>query len=136
MLLNRTRAMLANANAALPKSYWLEALNYATHLHNLSPSHSISSTLSQQYTGNVPDVSQLRTFGCIAHAHVPEKSCNKLSACSLSCIFLGFSQQRTTFHLMHRPTRKFIESRDVVFDKGGDQERIILKPYADDPSTA
>jgi len=107
-LLNRTRAMLADA--ALPKSYWLEALNYATHLHNLSPSHSVSSTPTQQYMGNVPDVSQLHTFSCIAYAHIPEKSHNKLSAHSLSCIFLGFSQQCTTFHLMHRPTRKFIES--------------------------
>jgi hypothetical protein len=83
------------ADAKLPKSYWLEALNYATHLHNLSPSHSVSSTPALQYMGNIPDVSQLRTFSCIAHAHVPEKSCDKLSACSLSCIFLGFSQQRT-----------------------------------------
>ena len=89
-LLNRTHAMLANA--ALPKSYWLEALNYTTHLHNLSPSHSVSSTPAQQYTGNIPDVSQLHTFGCIAHTHVPEKSCDKLSACSLSYIFLSFSQ--------------------------------------------
>ena len=112
--------MLANANAALPKSYWLKALNYATHLHNLSPSCSISSTPTQQYMGNVLDISRLHTFSCITHAHVSEKSCDKLSACSLSCIFLGFLQQHTTFHLMHRPTQKFIESHDVIFDKGGD----------------
>ena len=123
-------------DATLPKSYWLEALNYATHLHNLSPSCSVSSIPTQQYIGNILDISQLHTFGCIAHAHVPEKSCNKLSAHSLSCIFLSFSQQRTAFHLMHRPTWKFIESCDVIFDEGGDQERIILEPDADDPSTA
>jgi hypothetical protein len=123
-------------DAKLPKSYWLEALNYATHLHNLSPSRSVSSTPTLQYTGNILDVSRLRTFSCTAHAHVPEKSCDKLSAHSLSCIFLGFSQQRTAFRLMHRPTRKFIESHDVVFDEGGDQERIILEPDVDDPSNS
>jgi hypothetical protein len=133
-LLNRTQAMLADTK--LPKSYWLEALNYATHLHNLSPSRSVSSTPTLQYMGNIPDVLRLCTFSCITHAHIPEKSCDKLSAHSLSCIFLGFSQQRTTFHLMHRPTCKFIESRDVVFDEGGGQERIILEPNIDNPSNS
>jgi len=89
-LLNRTHAMLADTK--LPKSYWLKALNYATHLHNLSPFCSVSSTPAQQYTGNVLDVLRLHTFGCITHTHIPEKSCDKLSARSLFCIFLGFSQ--------------------------------------------
>jgi len=124
------------ANTKLPKSYWLEALNYATHLPNLSPSHSISSTPTLQYMGNIPDVSRLHTFGCIAHAHVPEKSHDKLSACSLSCIFLSFSQQRTAFCLMHRLTCKFIESHNIIFDEGGDQEQIILKPDVNDPSNS
>jgi len=91
MLLDKARAMLADAN--LPKSYWLEAVNYATLLHNLSPSCSISTTPSELYTGTKPDVLQLRMFSCMAHTHVPEKSCDKLSAHSLSCTFLGFSQQ-------------------------------------------
>jgi len=47
--------MLADTN--LPKSYWLEALNYATYLHNLSPSCSVSSTPALQYTGNILDIS-------------------------------------------------------------------------------
>jgi hypothetical protein len=117
MLLDKAQAMLANTN--LPKSYWLEALNYATFLHNLSPSHSISTTPSKLYTGTKLDVSRLCVFGCTAHMHIPEKSCDKLSAHSLSCIFLGFSQQQTAFHLMHRPSHRFIESYDVIFDKGG-----------------
>jgi hypothetical protein len=29
---------------------------------------------------------------------------------------------------------KFIKSCDIIFDEGGDQERIILKPDADDDS--
>jgi len=89
-LLNKFRAMLTNAN--LPKSYWLEALNYATYLHNLSPSHSVSTTPSELYTGTKPNILQLRVFGCTAHTHVPEKSRDKLSAHSLTCTFLGFSQ--------------------------------------------
>jgi len=54
-LLDKSRAMLANAK--LLKSYWLEALNYTTLLHNLSPSRSTATTPSKAYTGTKPDVS-------------------------------------------------------------------------------
>jgi transposase InsO family protein len=53
-LLHKAQAMLTDTN--LLKSYWLEALNYATFLHNLSPSCSISTTPSELYTGTKPDV--------------------------------------------------------------------------------
>jgi len=77
-LLDKVRTMLADAD--LPKSYWLEVLNYATLLHNISPSHSAPTTPSKAYMGTKPDVSQLRVFGCITHIHIPEQACDKLSA--------------------------------------------------------
>jgi hypothetical protein len=135
-LLDKSYAMLTDTQ--LLKSYWLKALNYATFLHNVSPSHSITTTLTKVYTGTKLDVSQLQVFGCIAHAHILEKSQDKLSAHSLPCTFLGFSQQCSAFHLMHRPSQRFIESYDIVFDEGGPtlhQEHIILKPNANNTST-
>jgi transposase InsO family protein len=47
MLLDKTRAMLSDAN--LPKSYWLEALNYTVLLHNVSPSKSLGMTPTEEY---------------------------------------------------------------------------------------
>jgi hypothetical protein len=55
MLLDKTQAMLSDAN--LPESYWLEALNYAILLHNVSPSKSLGTTPTEAYTGTKPDVS-------------------------------------------------------------------------------
>jgi transposase InsO family protein len=54
-LLDKVRAMLTNAD--LPKPYWLEALNYATLLHNVSPSHSVPTTASEAYIGTKLDIS-------------------------------------------------------------------------------
>jgi hypothetical protein len=54
-LLDKVRAMLTEAE--LPKPYWLEALNYATLLHNVSPSCSVPTTPSKAYMGTKPDVS-------------------------------------------------------------------------------
>jgi hypothetical protein len=133
-LLDKTRAMLSNAD--LPKSYWLEALNYAVLLHNVSPSKSLGTTPTEEYTGTKPDVSRLHVFGCMAHVHVPEQARGKLSACSMTCTFLGFAQQRSMFRLIHRPIQKFLESCNIVFNEGGPSprhERIILEPNDDTP---
>jgi hypothetical protein len=54
-------------------------------------------------------------------------------------MFLGFANNHSAFRLIYRPTKKFIESRDVVFDEGGPtlrHERIILEPDATPPSVA
>jgi len=67
----------------------------------------------------------------VAYVHVPEQARGKLSARSMACTFLGFAQQHSAFRLVHRPTQKFIESCDVVFNKGGPTSRhecIILEP--------
>jgi len=55
MLLEKTRAMLSDAN--LPETYWLEALNYAVLLHNISPSKSLGTTPTEEYTGTKLDIS-------------------------------------------------------------------------------
>jgi transposase InsO family protein len=89
-LLDKTRAMLSDAN--LPESYWLEALNYAVLLHNVSPSKFLGTTPTEEYTGTKPDISRLRVFGCVAHVYVPAHARGKLSARSMACTFLGFAQ--------------------------------------------
>jgi hypothetical protein len=128
-LLEKTQAMLSDAK--LPKLYWLEALNYAILLHNVSPSKALGTTLTEEYTGTKPDVSQLYIFSCMAHIHIPEHARGKLSTHSMACTFPSFAQQRSAFCLVHRPTRKFLKSRDIIFNKGGPtlrHKRIILKP--------
>jgi len=128
-LLNRVRAMLSNVK--LPDSYWLEALNYAILLHNVSPTATLTIIPAEAYSATKPDISRLRIFGCVAHAHVPEHSHTKLSVRSLPCTFLSFAPHCSTFRLMHRPTCKFIESHNIVFDEGGPtlhHECIILEP--------
>jgi hypothetical protein len=75
-------------------------------------------------------MSRSSEFLGVAYAHIPKKSQDKLSAHSLPCTFLGFSQQCSAFHLMHQLSQRFIKSHDIIFDEGGPtscQECIILK---------
>jgi len=127
-LVKRVCTMLVEAE--LPDAYWWDALRYAALLHNVSPTRSLSdSTPEESWSGNKPDISRLRVFSCRAFVHIPNKLRGKLSAKSLVCTFIGYAQQRKAYHLVHRPSKRFIDSRDVIFDKGGTStsyEHIIL----------
>jgi len=90
MLLEHVWMMLTDAD--LPDSYWWDALQYAALLHNMSPTCSLNnSTPEEAWSGNKPDVSRLRIFGCHAFVHIPDKQCDKLAAKSLICTFLGYT---------------------------------------------
>jgi len=112
-LVERVRTMLVEAE--LPDTYWWDALRYATLLHNVSPTRSLSdSTPKESWSGNKPDVSRLHVFSCRAFVHIPNKLCGKLSAKSLVCTFIGYAQQRKAYHLVHRLSKRFIDSRCYV----------------------
>jgi len=111
-LVKRVHTMLIDAE--LPDGYWWDALQYAALLHNVSPMRSLSDcTPEESWSGNKPDVSRLCVFGCKAFVHIPDKMRGKLSAKSL----------------VHRPSGRFLESRNIIFDEGGTNtsyERVIL----------
>ena len=134
-LLNNVRAMLADAD--LPNTFWFEALTYAAHLHNLSPTRALENmTPEEAWSGNKPDVSHLRVFGSKAFVHVPDNQRSKLGAKSLVCTFLGQAPNLKVFRLIHKPTRTFFESRDVIFDEGQQvYQRVTLEKYTTPPST-
>lgn len=58
----------------LPMSYRREAVLYAAHLQNINPtSRLIWSTLYEAVFKRVPNVSYLRTLGCLAIVHIPKQ---------------------------------------------------------------
>src|SRR5271154_1252957 len=66
------RAMLYQAN--MPESFWAEAVVTAAHIWNRLPSKAINnSTPYERYFGKVPNLQNLKPFGCIVYAHVPKK---------------------------------------------------------------
>jgi transposase InsO family protein len=81
-LVERVRTMLLDAD--LPESYWWEALQYAALLHNVSPTRSLDDHTPGR-SGNKPDVSRLRVFGCRAFVHIPDRLRDKFAAKSLIC---------------------------------------------------
>lgn len=113
-LVEKARCMLFGAK--LDKSFWAEAISTAAYLTNRSPNRNLEmKTPEEVWTGKVPDLSNLKVFGCLAMVHVPKKLRKKLDAKSEEFIFVGYCEETKGFRLIHPTTKKFTKSRDVVF---------------------
>lgn len=110
------RTILAASN--LPASYWTFAAVAAAYVINRS-SHNDDITPYEKYTGGMPDISNLRPFGCRAYARVSDPKAPALGSQARPCILIGYAAQSTygTYQLLTTDLAKptIIESRSVVF---------------------
>ena len=112
-LMDKVRSMLYHSN--LPLHFWGEALATATYLSNRSPTSTLEETPFERWHGTKPDISNLRVFGCVAYAHIPDEKRKKLDKKSKKCIFVGYPPGKKGYKLFDPITRKMLYSRDVIF---------------------
>ncbi|PNX62607.1 equilibrative nucleoside transporter 3-like protein, partial [Trifolium pratense] len=107
----------------VPKSFWPEAVNWATYLMNRSPTFSVKDmTPEEAWSGRKPSVSHFRVFGCLAHVHIPDSQRKKLDSKSKKCVLLGVSDVSKAYKLYDPIDKKIITSRDVVFEESKEWE--------------
>ena len=123
-LVESVRSMLSDSK--LPKRFWAEGLSTATYLHNRSPTNSVQGmTPYEVWTGQKPNVSQLRVFGCDAYPHTPKDERSKMDPKARKNIFLGYGNNVKGYRLYDKGKCKVFYSRDVIFNEtksGGDQQ--------------
>ncbi|KAK2442007.1 putative mitochondrial protein [Trifolium repens] len=132
-LLNMVRSMLSGRN--VPKSFWPEALKWATYVLNRSPTLSVKNmTPEEAWTGRKPTVHHFRVFGCLAHVHIHDVHRKKLDDKSIPCFLLGISEESKGYKLYDPSAKKVIVSKDVIFEesKGWKWKNDKAKPL-DDP---
>ncbi|KAE8734503.1 hypothetical protein F3Y22_tig00000764pilonHSYRG00191 [Hibiscus syriacus] len=118
-ILDMARSILKSKK--LPKEFWAEAVACAVYLTNRSPTRSVwGKTPQEAWSGRKPDISHLRTFGSIAHVHVPDERRTKLDDKSESFIFIGYDINSKGYKLYNPNNKKFVISRDVVFNEEGE----------------
>ncbi|KAK3014348.1 hypothetical protein RJ639_008941 [Escallonia herrerae] len=64
-----------------------------------------------------PNVNYFRVFGSICYVHIPKSNRTKLDPKAKKCIFVGYDSHRKGWRCMDPETKKFLTSRDVVFDE-------------------
>ncbi|CAI7855540.1 unnamed protein product, partial [Closterium sp. NIES-54] len=104
---------------------------YAAHQLNLWPCVSLPETSpTLRWTGKVGDASVFRVWG--SRAFVRDTSADKLSACAIPCVFLGFVPDAPGWQFYHPASRRVLPSQDVTFDESVPFYR--LSPYRSAPS--
>ena len=121
-------------HAGLPLSFWAEAVNTATYLHNRSPISSLpDKTPYECWYRTKPDVSNLKVFGSICYVHTPDSMRRKLDPKSEKGVVVGYPLDTKGYKIYNLELKKFIRSKDVLFhDFQSTVEKDILFKFEDD----
>ena len=103
----------------LPGTFWWDAVAAFTHVHNRSPSSSISSgaTPYELWHKSKPDVAHFRIFGCTAYVHVKKDKRKQLQSHSEKCVFIGYPTNYKAWLFWNPLTKKEIVSNSAEFDE-------------------
>lgn len=112
-LIEMSRCMLIDAG--LDNKYWGEAVAMATFLQNRIPTRAKGKTPYQLWFSKIPDLTNLKQFGCEAYAHRPKEKRRKLDKKAKRLIFTGYSEESKACRSLDKSTNEVIISRDVVF---------------------
>ena len=95
----------------------------AIHLINRPPSRAIEfkrpiEIMEQHFptvrlrSGLVP-----RVFGCVTYVYAQNMQIDKLSTKAVKVVFVGYFNTQKGYYCYHPSSKKFFETRDVVFDE-------------------
>ena len=104
--------------AKLPPSMWADAASTFVHTHNRLPSPNTNNrTPYELFCGKVPSISQLRTFGCLAHVHKQKDQREQLAPHTRKCIFIGYTASYKGWLFWDPDSRTEVISDSAVFDE-------------------
>ncbi|KAJ0577826.1 putative RNA-directed DNA polymerase [Helianthus annuus] len=97
---NRTVVEMAQCllqSKGMPSYFWAEAISTAVHILNMSPTKAVDArTPIEVWSGEKPDVEDLRVFGSITYGLTPAQLKHKFEPTSTKCILIGyFSRVKT-----------------------------------------
>ncbi|CAI7904690.1 unnamed protein product, partial [Closterium sp. NIES-53] len=119
--LNRTlveavRSLLQHSK--LGSEWWGDASSLAAWIRNRLPTKVLpGKTPFEAWSGTKPNLSRLRTFGCLCYYHVPDPICHKLQPKTRAAIYLGIAANERAWRVWDLSDKRVVMSRDVVFDE-------------------
>jgi hypothetical protein len=106
------------SHASLPTVHWTYAITTAIHLINRLPTPKLSHKSPwEKLFHKSPDISHLKTFGCICFPLLRPYNSHKLQPRSTPCIFLGYPAFSKGYICLDPTTPRLYISRHVVFNE-------------------
>ncbi|CAI7865162.1 unnamed protein product [Closterium sp. NIES-53] len=119
--LNRTlveavRSLLQHSK--LGSEWWGEASSLAAWIRNRLPTKVLPGTTPfEAWSRTKPNLSRLRTFGCLSYYHVPDPLRHKLQPKARAAIYLGIAANERAWRVWDLSDKRVVTSQDVVFDE-------------------
>jgi transposase InsO family protein len=111
-------ALTLLSHASLPITHWTYAVTTALHLINRLPTPRLSHISPwEKLFHKPPDISHLRTFGCICFPHLRPYNTHKLQPRTTPCIFLGYPAHTKGYICQDPKTKRVYISRHVLFNE-------------------
>ena len=102
----------------LPMYLWEEVATTTVYVHNrISHSALGNKTPEKMFSGERPEVSHLKIFGCPVYIHIPKEKRSKLDPSGKKGLFVGYSEQSKAYRIYIPRYHKIEISRDVTFDE-------------------
>jgi hypothetical protein len=115
-IVEMARCMLKSKK--MPSEFWGEAVHTAVYVLNRAPTRSLNGkTPYEVWYSRKPNVSHLRTFGCIAHVKKVGPGVNKLADRSIPMVFVGYEAGTKGYRVYDPVAKKLQVKRDVVFEE-------------------
>ena len=117
------------------EKYWAEAVEAASYVRNRTPTSALkgNKTLFQAWSGRKPDVSNLKVFGCIAYAHVPDTQRQKLHQKAVKLRFVSYLVQSKGYRLLDERRSRVCIRRDVIFNEQDFGQSTEKPPQNEEP---
>jgi hypothetical protein len=125
----------------LPKNLWPQAVAYATYIKNqtLTWAPQDSATPEELFSGNKPDLSKLREFGCKCFV-LKEGDKGILDAKAEEHIFVGFADSYKAFLDYNGKLRRIMKCHTVIFGENvstsikiDDLDNLLLEGELEQP---
>ncbi|KAG3131505.1 hypothetical protein PI126_g20022 [Phytophthora idaei] len=126
IVMARVRCLLSAAN--MPTSLWGEAFQFAVDVINISASSAINGdTPYFRRFGSRPDVSTLRTWGCVVFVFTPKVlRTNKLENPGKPGLFMGYAKHSESYRILNLTNGNINEVRSVEFQEDWTVERSYV----------
>ena len=105
-------------HAGLSNGFWIYAVKAKLHTYNITPiKRADYKTPTELWSGNKPNISHLRVFGCQAWVHILKKRRSKLEPKSREMIFVGYEPGSKGYQFWDAAHQCIEISRDVKFNE-------------------
>jgi len=100
----------------MSQGFWAEAKSTANYIRNRCSSNSIDGKTPFEYwTGRIPNLKHVRTFGCRAVTLNKNPARGKFDPRGRECILIGYSDIAKAYRVWYPSERKVEATRDIVF---------------------